>query len=406
MAMEYQIKKNRNIEEIMFLFIVIDILFLPYFTLMTVSYSVPIVWLWAIYNHKILFRGREGKIILAAILIMFVSTCINPIYSSTVVLETTFSTSVKRLIQYITLFFLLIFFKEIFKKYNKNIDKILLIFLLYVFVLSCLFFLFPYKYGTLKLAINPSDNHTRRFLQGILVYRFNFLWTDPNNVAYAVTGIEIYLLLRGKLSTLKKFFVLASSMFIILATASAGGIVSFIVGNFLLFLSVIFNNSSLTVKVKINTLLIGFFLIVLSVIILFQTNMFESIVIPMVTKFQNRMAVYQTSNNITGGRLDDFKHSIAIMSPIFLFIGSGHEGFTTEIGHLYLIGMYGAIVYVCYMNIFFGRFGNQKRRDYVWIVPFFIGFTMNICIGEYKWLAIYLLLLAVCRYRTDEIIIK
>ncbi len=406
MAMEYQVKKNRNIEEIMFLFIVIDILFLPYFTLMTVSYSVPIVWLWAIYNHKILFRGREGKIILAAILIMFVSTCINPIYSSTVVLETTFSTSVKRLIQYITLFFLLIFFKEIFKKYNKNIDKILLIFLLYVFVLSCLFFLFPYKYGTLKLAINPSDNHTRRFLQGILVYRFNFLWTDPNNVAYAVTGIEIYLLLRGKLSTLKKFFVLASSMFIILATASAGGIVSFIVGNFLLFLSVIFNNSSLTVKVKINTLLIGFFLIVLSVIILFQTNMFESIVIPMVTKFQNRMAVYQTSNNITGGRLDDFKHSIAIMSPIFLFIGSGHEGFTTEIGHLYLIGMYGAIAYVCYMNIFFGRFGNQKRRDYVWIVPFFIGFTMNICIGEYKWLAIYLLLLAVCRYRADEIIME
>ena len=213
MAMECQVKKSRNIEEIMFLFIVIDILFLPYFTLMTVSYSVPIVWLWAIYNHKVLFRGREGKIILAAIL-MFVSTCINPIYSNTVVLETTFSTSVKRLIQYITLFFLLIFFKEIFKKYNKSIDKILLIFLLYVFVLSCLFFLFPYKYGTLKLAINPSDNHTRRFLQGILVYRFNFLWTDPNNVAYAIAGIEIYLLLRGKLSTLKKFFVLASSMYI------------------------------------------------------------------------------------------------------------------------------------------------------------------------------------------------
>jgi len=67
MAMECQVKKSRNIEEIMFLFIVIDILFLPYFTLMTVSYSVPIVWLWAIYNHKVLFRGREGKIILAAI---------------------------------------------------------------------------------------------------------------------------------------------------------------------------------------------------------------------------------------------------------------------------------------------------------------------------------------------------
>lgn len=406
MAMECQVKKSRNIEEIMFLFIVIDILFLPYFTLMTVSYSVPIVWLWAIYNHKVLFRGREGKIILAAILIMFVSTCINPIYSNTVVLETTFSTSVKRLIQYITLFFLLIFFKEIFKKYNKSIDKILLIFFLYVFVLSCLFFLFPYKYGTLKLAINPSDNHTRRFLQGILVYRFNFLWTDPNNVAYAIAGIEIYLLLRGKLSTLKKFFVLASSMFIILATASAGGIVSFIVGNFLLFLSAIFNNSSLTVKIKVNTLWIGFFLIVLSVIILFQTNLFESIVIPMVTKFQNRMTVYQTSNNITGGRLDDFKHSIAMMSPIFLFVGSGHEGFTTEIGHLYLIGMYGVITYVCYMNILFGRFGNQKKRDYAWIAPFFIGFTMNICIGEYKWLAIYLLLLAICRYRTDEIIIE
>lgn len=397
--MECQVKKSRNIEEIMFLFVVIDILFLPYFTLMTVSYSVPIVWLWAIYNHKVLFRGREGKIILAAILIMLVSTCINPIYSDTVVLETTFSTSVKRLIQYITLFFLLIFFKEIFKKYNKNIDKILLMFLLYVFILSCLFFLFPYKYGTWKLALNPSDNHTRRFLQGILVYRFNFLWTDPNNVAYAIAGIEIYLLLRGKLSTLKKFFVLASSMFIILATASAGGIVSFIVGNFLLFLSAIFNNSSLTVKIKINTLWIGFFLIALSVIILFQTNLFESIVIPMVTKFQNRMAVYQTSNNITGGRLDDFKHSIAMMSPIFLFVGSGHEGFTTEIGHLYLIGMYGAITYVCYMNILFGRFGNQKKQDYAWIVPFFIGFTMNICIGEYKWLAIYLLLLAVCRYR-------
>ena len=152
--------------------------------------------------------------------------------------------------------------------------------------------------------------------------------------------------------------------------------------------------------------MIGIFFVASAGIILYQTNLFDNIIIPMVTKFQNRMTVYQVNNRITGGRLDDFKHSITIMSPIFLLIGSGHEGFTTEIGHLYLIGMYGVIAYVCCMKIFFGRFGNQKRRDYVWIIPFFIGFTMNICIGEYKWLAIYLLMLAVCRYQTNEIIME
>ena len=87
-----------------------------------------------------------------------------------------------------------------------------------------------------------------------------------------------------------------------------------------------------------------------------------------------------------------------MLTPWMLFLGGGQEGFTTEIGHIYLIGMYGFLVYVGFIILLFGKFKNQKICDYIWILPFFIGFTMNIGIGEYKWLAIFIVLLSFCRY--------
>ncbi len=384
------------------LFVVIDILFLPYFSLVSISYSVPIILLWDVFNSKKLTGGKEGIFFFTTVLLMCASTVVNLLHIGDVEFETSFSTAIKRLIQYTLSLSLLIYFKHSFQKQDFNMSKLLYFFILYVFVLSVFFYLFPIQYGTIKLAINHADNHTRRFLLGIVAYRYNFLWTDPNNVAYAVAGIEVYLLMKSNLLKRRKIITIFCTAFIILASSSTGGTISFIIANTLLLISKIITSSTLRMRIKIEYLIIVALVAILAIIFLYQTNVISNVIEPLMTKFQDRISTYQTDKNITGGRWDDLVVAIGRMSPLVLLIGSGQEGFSSEIGHIYVIGLYGFVAYLGFMRLIFGRFGKQRMKDYIWILPFFIGFTMNIGIGEYKWFAIFIMMLSFCRYGSEN----
>lgn len=98
------IRWRKNWDKLLFLFIIIDILFLPYFPLMSVSFSVPLVILWGTSHIRTLFKGKEANIILLIILLMLISTLINPLFSGKTVLQTSFSTAVKRYFQYAILY--------------------------------------------------------------------------------------------------------------------------------------------------------------------------------------------------------------------------------------------------------------------------------------------------------------
>ena len=147
-------------------------------------------------------------------------------------------------------------------------------------------------------------------------------------------------------------------------------------------------------KIKIGNALFSLIAILGIITVLNIDSVSELIFSNYLEKIQNRLTLYTSSNNLSGGRVDDLMVSLKYLNPIFLIIGSGKEGFSSENGHLYWICMYGLPSYIGFMWLMFRKTRKQKLREYIWIIPFFVCFTMNIGIGEFKWMAIFLLLLA------------
>lgn len=409
--MKISIAKNRIIEQIgqvskfdlfCFWFVTIDLLFLPYFTLVSVSYSVPIVVLWMIKHARIERKDREIAVIVLVAVLMILSTAIALVYWGEVRFDTSFSTSVKRLIQYIICFGYYFFYKDFFKKAKVDMNRIILAFIVFVTCFVLFFLVNPQLYANIKISISPVDNHTRRYLANEVHYRFNYWWTDPNNIAYLVAGLSWWGLTRKENSLVYKFIMGVLSIFIVASTASNGGLImtaamaGFV---FLRWLIGLFKKG----RVKISSVNFVICATLLLLCVMKITNMLEYILDIFIAKIQMRFQYYSSTGNLSGGRIDDLMTSVKYLNPLFLLIGSGKEGFTNENGHLYWICMYGFPAYLGFLWLIFRKRKWQRWVDYVWILPFFVCFTMNIGIGEFKWLGIYFMFLAYSRNHTSEI---
>lgn len=384
-----------RVAEIVFWFSVIDIFFLPYISIISVSYSVPLIIIWMlIYNRQIL-SGKEGRVFLFLLFFMVVGSLISLIYPETLRWETTFATTLKRFFQYLISFGYYFFYREYFMRNRVNINVFLLFFCFVVTIIAVFFFTSPGSYAEIKRFINPVDFHTVRYLSGTHSYRFNYLWTDPNNIAYLMNGIVLWFVLDENETFKNRIIVLLLSTFIILATTSNSGMIILIIELILLFGIRIVNLNN--TKLNITTLFgVVFFIIVAFVFI--NTSLKDLIQGDLFNKWLARLTTYSSSSNFSGGRLNDLKEAVTYLNPLLLFFGSGKEGFTSENGHLYWIGLYGVPAYLAFMYLIFGKYKNIKWNRYIWIFPFFFAFTFNIAIGEFKWFTIYLAMLAYSRY--------
>lgn len=390
-----------HLNDIFFWMISIDIFFLPYLSFVAVSVSVFIVAIWLLINIRKIYTSKEFSLFVIMVIFMFFSTLMNFLYTGNVRFNTTFITAVKRLFQYILCFGTYFFYKDYFIKNNINISKIIFKAIIFMTILAILFKLFPYQYANIKILINPADNHTRRFLANEVNYRFNYLWTDPNNISYLLGGLTTWIFLRKDVTIIKKFIVLCSSIFIALCTLSNGGII--VIAIMCIIISLYKIISVLKKGVDLKNLIEFILIISLSVFLFEFMNLKDLIKSDYISLITDRINDYIIQDSITGGRLEDLKESVKYLSPTMLIIGTGNEGFVTENGHIYWIGMYGIPSYFIFMWLMFRKDRWQSFMQYIWVIPFFIAYTMNIAIGEYKWLAIYLMLLAYSRYGDDYV---
>jgi len=389
-------RTESKFDKFCFWFTTIDLLFLPYFTVVSVSFSVPIIALWMVLNSKKLFYDKEASIYVLMAGAMFFSLIVGLVYNGNVRFETTYTTSVKRFLQYIICFGYYFFYKSYFRKKYVEISKIIFIFIMYMSVFALFFLLYPIKYAELKMAIHPVDNHTQRYLANLISYRFNYLWTDPNNIAYLVCGIFFWYIYRNECTFNKKLIIFLLTLLILFSTVSNGGIIIF---SFMLFANIlkwIVNKHKFIIKIK--SLYFVLFLSACIIAIFTFTQTANKIYNTFIIGIISRLSYYLNTNNLSGGRINDLNIAIKYLNPIFIIVGSGKEGFTYENGHLYWICMYGFISYIGFIWLMFRKTKTQLWRDYIWVIPFFVAYTMNIAIGEFKWMAIYLMLMAYSRY--------
>lgn len=374
--------------------ITVDIFFLPYLSFMAVSVSVILVGIWIMINYKRVTWGNEETLFIIMLGVMLLGTFCNLLYEGPVRFETSFSTAIKRFFQFFLCFSCYFFYKQYFTRHCVDIKPVVFWAVIYIAIFALLYKQWPHEYAAIKIMLNPADNHTRRYLENLVDYRFNYLWTDPNNVSYLISGLATWYMLQTDGGYLKKLLILCTSLFIAFCTVSNGGLIVFLLmGILVIFYEIkkIYLNG-----IKRKTVLFLLILMLCFIVFINITDILDIIKNQYLALFIQRLGAY--TNNRTGGRGADLLLAFEYLNPIMIIMGTGHEGVVSEIGHIYWIGMYGGIAYVIFMWIMFRKIKSQLWVQYIWSIPFFIGFTMNIAIGEYKWMAIYLFLLAYMRY--------
>lgn len=374
-----------------FFVILFDIFFLPLFPFVSVSISLPIISYWYFKSRRKLVCVSEYRYYKLFALLMICSSFVSLFYWGDVLYETTLSTTVKRLLQFLSSLWYFFFLSYVFYKYKIDLKKYVFVLIIYISLFAILYSISPELYAQYKSIINPADSHTRRWLAGesMLVYRYTYFWADPNNVAYAIGGLCLFYVLEEKSNVLKQYIAVALTVFILFCTMSMGGIATFS----LLFVFIyIFTK---TFRYNLYSNLVGMILLVLLVGIIFY--FWDYITFAFDSGLGKRLDSY--GDDSSGGRIDDFLGSLHLFSPIFLFIGSGKEGFTSEIGHVYVYSMYGIPVYLYFLYILFSKRKGISFIRWLPIVPFFAGFTMNIAIIDQKFL---LILLTISAYYTAQ----
>ena len=377
-----------KLDKYTFYIVFIDVFFLPLFPLVSVSMSLPVIAYWYIKRGRRTHVYSEYRLLPLAVCMMALSSIISLIYPGEISSQTSFDTTIKRFFMFWTAFWYFLFFKYVFVIYEKSINRYVFWCIVYMAFVALIYMMFQEQFIHYKSIINPADPHTRRYLADELggVYRYTFLWSDANNVAYALVALLLFYLQEEHNSEIKKYIALFSALFVLLCTMSIGGIG---IAMFLLAYTFIFTNA---LKTKGTGFVVSLCCIILiSFAIIYYWDLISEF---LDNGLASRYEKYDSNDNMSGGRLADLQRSFKRMSPLFIAIGSGLEGFTGENGHLYLICMYGFPVYLYFLTLFFAKRKGISFNRYISLIPFFVGFTMNIAIIEQKYLLLLLIMSA------------
>lgn len=380
---------ERKFDALCFNLILFDVFFLPLFPWFSVSISLPIICVWYLKKHSNTKHLPGHKYFPIITILMVISTLFSIFNFQGSEYNTDFFTSFKRLIQYITSFWYFFFFLYFFVTYKRDVSNVVLCGIIYIFLYALLFTFSQDTFILLKQTVCPFDPQVGRWLQGnmLQVYRFNYLWADPNNVAYASISLSLFYFNEKHNSLIKKYIVLLCLVYILVCTMSMGGIAVAAV-----LMSYVFIFTKLFRKGRYAILISSIIILLIICGVIYYFDVLYQIIDMTINVRLNMYGEEGISGG--GGRGRDFMNGINKFNPLFLIIGSGKEGYVSEIGHIYIWYMYGLPVYIYFIYMLYWKRFKQTIREYISIVPLFVAFTMNIAIVEQKVLLITLFISA------------
>lgn len=389
-----QQKRTLNFEKYLLLFTIVDILFAPYVFFLATTYSQFIVFIWFIMKDKQFFYKREVKLyywILAFILLsVFISMFVVPSNQlSFYVIE-----NLKRGLNIGLAVSYYFFFYYMFKEANIRIEKWLFVFVVFVTVWGVLYYMNINLFLSLKVLFNPRDATMTNLVLGNFFLRFNYIWTDPNNVGYTLVAVVSFLIINKGVNNIQLIISVLCLLFCLLLIMSAGSIASAVVFIPLAYIIRLRNSRSF-----VNFVMIAVSLVVIGYIVQKYYSDFAS------SEIGERATLRLENKNESGDtrpliwkELFESKNLL-----LYLFAGEGTilfvngQPYSPHSGHWVFIFGYGMIAYFFYLYIIFRKPRWQKWKYYIYILPFFLCFTINIGIGELKFAAIMYMMVAFSR---------
>lgn len=388
-------KKIHLNDDFMFWFILIDIFFLPYFNIIVIPISFFIIVWWALTNRHKIKKIIDYKEILICIIFMVLSTIWGAFINSEFGVT---GDNIKRLIQYIITFEYYFFFRYYFSNHAPKMKKTIYLFVIFVVILAVLFQISPSIYSKICSIWNKGNAYISSSFLDSIVYgytvRYGFIWTDQNNIAYAITSIILFALVFFKNDIIEILFLLVANIFVLTCTMSSGGWISFVLSWSAYFIYKIVKLKKIRILISkkncfnIFVLIIVLFAILESGVIsdFFNSNMFQSALERFETNENTRSEIWlrilkgkNIFNNLLFG-----EGSTIVMNGNFP---------ATHSGHLYWIYAYGFISYFIFIKQFFWL-GTRKIWRYIPLIGFFLCFTMNTMVGEQKLFIIFIMIVS------------
>lgn len=386
------VKVKFNKEKLMFSLVIIDVLFFPYLRPVVIPFSYFLILYWCFKNFKNIQRDKDFKLIFICMLMMFFSTVIGIFINSQFGV---FGDDLKRLIQYYFIFGYYFYFKWYFNKNNFKYKKYFIYFVLFVLLLALLFNSNVSLFGRVVTFWNSGNAYANSFIQNSVfsgVFRYSFIWTDPNNIAYVITGIIAVIFLLTNIGIGEKIILIIINIYILFSCMSSGGWINFFITYSLLLIYKLSSKKNIKKTINIKNI---FILCVVLIIILFSLKYIKD--------FFNSDLVLNASERFKDNDNTRTEIWMKILSgeSIFkhLILGKGSEIYingvsrATHSGHLYWIYAYGFISYAIFMRMFF--YISKKLKSlylYIPMISFFLCFTMNTMIGEQKLFIIFVLI--------------
>lgn len=398
--MKMRLSKS-GLELAVFWFCVVDIMFLPFIKILSISASMPLLLAWYTLNFYKLKLTVEFKYFLLFALLLTASVLLS------FVVQPDFLTDkhggavyvYKQNIVYASIllfmFMYYFYFQYCINKYHIKIQKILYVYLIFNFLLSLYFMLSPHQFFELKSlwSMNSSDVNFEEFSSLI---RFTGLFNDPNNAAVMSTALLAFLLFNEKTNLLISLLFISLISFVVVTTMSVTGAIT------LVFVISMFAYLSVSRFDGINKLIFVFLSVAaIATAIWIITSLQLLSVTDNVVVDAAMQRVQEDAGESGGNRVERWKR-LLVNSPIFYHIIIGQGGVISlgdallkpHNGHLYLIYGYGLLAYLIFLYTFFRKRASAPAKDYMFLIPLFLLFSINVGVYDFRYSIIMALLVA------------
>lgn len=372
MESSYILKKDSLIDYFV-VFFVFDLLFLPNFLA-----STPLSFFLLILFSPIMFSIKKEFILAYMLLIVFMlASAINglTVYASGA------EENLKRLIQ-MALVLSLIFLN--FNRLNffyveRMFSKIVFIFILYLITLLIISLISPSFYLSVMSVISP--NAVEMISANVEMFRFSYMFSDPNTLGYLLVFVSIFHLFYSRKSNLSLLTYFAL-FFLVLSTQSRGALLAFVAVTMIILLS--------RSKFSLNTF---------KLILLFATFsalfflVFQDYFMFIIEAFEKRSEIEEAMGTGLGGGRDK-KYFYLINNFNLNLYGVGYSLFIDGLEfrpHSDLIRMilsYGIIFFLVFMSLFI----PNSFRNLVLMFSFFFPFLLNSVVDDYRLFGVFVIL--------------
>ena len=360
---------------------VVDILMFPYIRALSCSLSMIIIVLWCLFHIGSIPVKHTISVVIPMVVVsvlfgIFVHHSMNGLSTAILVIYS-------MLLFYYVSHFYNVDFKEI-------ISKILFIYITLVFALAVLYAVAPQTYFSVRAFWTMSN--TKIEFTSLVINRFTFVYSDPNNAGCALTAIYAYVLICERHKMWRYIYYIAALGVSVLLTMSVQAAAMFAL------ISVVFlllrGEEYKVAKKAMRIVMIAALAVVICLggILLSNSKLLDSIF--------DRL----TGGNLStaGGRMSYWTDTIInalgwenILIGKGSVIDSAGKTYLPHSGNLYMTISYGLITNIAYVIAMFVLPRHTKRRYYLILLPFMMIYTINTGVSDYRFISVMAMLSAV-----------